>query len=522
MIHDMIDQASYMAHGYCLLWKPWLVTIHAGSDLIIFASYFAIPIGIWLFIRKRKDFELKSLAILFAAFIFFCGMTHMVQAVTLWWPIYETQGYLKVATAIASVATAIMIFPLIPRALAIPSPSQLRIVNEGLAAEVSAHRLTLAELEKARDELELRVAERTKELEHSKARFEALVRASAQVVWTYDAKAETFEDSPSWRLFTGQSPKELKGSGWLDAIHPDDRSRTLAAWREALQTQRMYSVEYRLRHAPSGWRWTAAKAIPLASGNGDRREWVGMNTDIDERRRSEDHMQFVMKELSHRTKNLLTVIFSMARQTARHRCSRDFIADFGERIQGLSRSHDLLVSTNWMGAPLDEHLRAQLRPFTALDSRQIRFSGPRLMLKPAATQALGLAFHELATNAAKHGALKRPDGRIQVTWGVETKEGIEVFRLLWREESQSPEPLKVTEAGFGYTVLTRVVPDALSGEVKHRLDKGGISWEIEAPLCEVVASSDTGCAREILDAGRLDQTAAEAAPLTLGQAPQQQ
>src|ERR1700687_3511869 len=116
MVHDLVDNASYMAHGYCLLWKPWLVVLHAGSGLLIFCAYFAIPVAIWIFLRQRKDLELRRLAMLFAAFIFLCGLTHLVQMVTLWWPLYDTQGALKLATAIVSVATAGMIFPLIPTA----------------------------------------------------------------------------------------------------------------------------------------------------------------------------------------------------------------------------------------------------------------------------------------------------------------------------------------------------------------------------------------------------------------------
>ena len=148
MLQDIINRAAYMAHGYCLLWKPWLVAMHASSDILIFGSYFAIPVAIWIFLSKRTDLTLKPLAVLFAAFIFLCGLTHVIQAVTLWWPVYEVQGYVKAITAIVSVTTAIAIFPLIPKAVAIPSPSQLQIVNDGLALEVAAHRDTLAALKR--------------------------------------------------------------------------------------------------------------------------------------------------------------------------------------------------------------------------------------------------------------------------------------------------------------------------------------------------------------------------------------
>jgi PAS domain S-box-containing protein len=488
MLHDMIDDAAYMAHGYCLLWKPWLIATHAGSDLVIFSSYFAIPVAIWLFLRKRADLELKPLAVMFAAFIFLCGLTHIIQAATLWWPIYETQAFAKVATAAVSLTTAIAIFPLIPRAVAIPSPRQLQAVNDGLASEIGAHRRTLAELKRAKDELELRVGERTRELEHSKARFETLVRASAQIVWTCNAAGDVDRDSPSWRSFTCQSFEEFQGNGWLNAIHPDDRGSVLAGWQEAVRTKNTYSMEYRLCHASSGWRWMAAKGVPLMSSGGEVREWVGMNVDIDERRRTEEHMRFVLKELSHRTKNLLTVVYAMARQAAKQGGISNFISDFSARIQGLSRSHDLLVTSDWMGAPLEEHVRTQLAPFTAADGPQVLVSGPHLLLRPAATQALGLAFHELATNAAKYGALSRPDGVIEIKWDIENKHSGPHFKLSWRERGGAAEPQKANVAGFGTTVLSRVVPETFLGEVHYHLGEAGVVWEIEAPLGEVAFS----------------------------------
>jgi PAS domain S-box-containing protein len=490
MIHDMIDSAAYMAHGYCLLWKPWLIAVHAGSDWLIALSYFAISFAIWLFVKRRKDLELKPLAFMFAAFIFLCGCTHLIQGATLWWPIYETQAYAKLLTAAVSVATAVVIFPLIPQALAIPSPRQLQAANEGLAGEILAHRQTLAELRQAKDELEARVLERTRELEHSKARFEALVRASAQIVWTRDAAGQFAEDCSSWRAFTGQSFDEMKGSGWLKAVHPSDRNAIAKAWAGALQSKQTYSAEYRLRHAPSGWRWTAAKSVPLFAGDGGVSEWVGMNVDIDGRRRTEDHMRFVMKELSHRTKNLLMVIYSMVRQAGKHARMPDFISDFSARIEGLAKSHDLLVSSDWTGAPIEEHLKAQLAPFADVDSQRIRISGPRLMLGPAATQALGLAFHELATNALKYGALKHPEGAIDVTWEVVKNGSSEIFRLAWRECKRASGPACLDEHGFGFTVLNRVVPEALSGEVRWQLEGDGIVWELKAPLHEVLPRPD--------------------------------
>ncbi len=147
------------------------------------------------------------------------------------------------------------------------------------------------ELARAKAELERRVRDRTKALVAAKARFETLVLASAEVVWTANAAGEIVEDSPSWCLFTGQSVDEYLGWGWLDAIHPDDRARVKAAWEEAIRTQGIFSIEYRLHHVTNEWRWMAAKAVPPLTDKGTVREWVGMNTDITARRLAEEALR---------------------------------------------------------------------------------------------------------------------------------------------------------------------------------------------------------------------------------------
>ena len=211
-----------------------------------------------------------------------------------------------------------------------------------------------------------------------------------------------------------------------------------------------------------------------------------MNIDIDARKRSEEHAQFIMRELSHRTKNLLAVVYSMARQAAKYSRVSDFVSDFGARLQGLSRSHDLLVTSNWTGVPLHEHVRSQLQPFAPSDKHRIRFKGPPIMLRPEATQALGLAFHELATNAAKYGALAVPDGQIDISWTIETEGKDDVFKLAWRERSLSAAAARAIAAGFR---IDRSYSGRSGNAVRCiaiRRWEGRDLWEIEAPLLRSV------------------------------------
>jgi PAS domain S-box-containing protein len=481
MVHDMIEHASYMAHGYCLLWKPWLVVLHAGSDFLIFVAYFAIPVAIWIFLRRRPDLELKPLAVLFAAFIFLCGLTHLIQMITLWWPIYETQAFVKVATAIVSLTTAVMIFPLISAAVALPSPRSLQVVNDGLKREIAAHQETLKRLQEARDALERRVVARTAEIEGSKARLEALIQASAQMVWTTDAEGRTEEDSPSWRAFTGQTYEEWRGSGWLNAVHPDDRTRTLAAWKDAVAGLGNYSVEYRLRHVDGGYRWTMARGVPLLDKDGAVSEWVGMNEDITRRKHSEVHANLVMRELSHRTKNLLAVIASLVRRTFDgNRDPKTQAADFIERIHGLARSHDLLVRSDWRGVALKDLLTSHLEPFN-IEPHRLVIDGPPVDVKPDIAQSIGLAIHELATNATKHGAFKDGDGKLEVVWRIEDDGGSPVLALEWLEDTVATAGEPRT-SGFGRIMLQQLIAASVNGTAEYTLGNGRLVWKLRAPL----------------------------------------
>ena len=128
-------------------------------------------------------------------------------------------------------------------------------------------------------------------IRESQTRYQALIQAAAQTVWTAAADGAMLEDSPSWREFTGQTYKQWKGSGWLDALHPDDRERTRELWQRAVVERTPVETEYRLRHASGEWRWTAVRIVPVLDSDGSVREWVGMNSDITERKRAEEALR---------------------------------------------------------------------------------------------------------------------------------------------------------------------------------------------------------------------------------------
>jgi two-component sensor histidine kinase len=192
-----------------------------------------------------------------------------------------------------------------------------------------------------------------------------------------------------------------------------------------------------------------------------------------ERDEREAHVRLIMRELSHRSKNLLAIVLAIARQTSRHTTSfSDFESRFNSRIQALADAHDLLVEQQWSGALIDDLVRAQLAAF---GMEKVICHGPRVLLKAEAVQNVALALHELATNASKYGALSTPAGNVNIDWALETAStGERNLRLTWRE-SGGPPVTAPAQKGFGCFVLERVTVNAL-GHGGLEFNPDGVLW----------------------------------------------
>lgn len=156
--------ADFIPHGHCYFWRPDIVWLHSISDLLIGLAYYSIPLSLVYFTRKRKDVPFNGLFFLFAAFIFWCGTTHFLNILTLWIPVYRLDGVAKAITACISVYTAIILVPMIPRALALRSPKELADANLALEREIADREKAEKELKHAHDTLETRIQDRTEEL----------------------------------------------------------------------------------------------------------------------------------------------------------------------------------------------------------------------------------------------------------------------------------------------------------------------------------------------------------------------
>jgi PAS domain S-box-containing protein len=200
--------------------------------------------------------------------------------------------------------------------------------------------------------------------------------------------------------------------------------------------------------------------------------------DITERKQSEHRIKMLMREVDHRVKNQFAVILAMVRETGK---SADNMAEFEiqlrDRLIALSRSQDLLVSGGWKGAELGDLIDGQVRPFTG--AGRIQVSGEPITLSTKAVQNLGMAFHELATNSTKHGALSRKEGIVRIDWVAGER-----FRLIWQELG-GPVVDTVSKGGFGRIVLERITPAALDGTAHLGFPPEGVTWTLDAPIEQI-------------------------------------
>jgi two-component sensor histidine kinase len=244
-----------------------------------------------------------------------------------------------------------------------------------------------------------------------------------------------------------------------------------------------------MRHHADGWRWVLDAAAPRIDGDGRFLGLIGSMVDITRRKSAEDGIQTLLREVNHRSKNLLAVVQAIARTTAASD-PQDFVSRFSERLQALAASQDLLVDNMWQGVDFFDLLRAQLGHWRSAIGRRILTSGPPLRLSAAAAQTLGMAIHELGTNAGKYGALSGDTGTVAVDWSVREDDPRGPRVLMTWVESGGPPVEPPTRRGFGSTVVERLVRKGLAADVVLTFAPDGVRWSLDA------------AAEAVLDGGR--------------------
>lgn len=314
------------------------------------------------------------------------------------------------------------------------------------------------------------------QLQESQERFEALADNIPQLAWMADKEGLIFWYNKRWYEYTGTTLEETKGRGWQKLHHPDHADRVTTSMQHSWDTGEPWEETFPLRGADGKFRWFLSRALPVYDKEGELALWFGTNTDITDQKQHEEQIQFLMNEVNHRSKNMITLVQAIARQTAS--THEDFMPRFSERMQSLASSQDLLVHSGWRGARVDEIVNSQLAHFKDLIGTRIFLKGPHVRLTSAAAQSLGMALHELATNAGKYGALSNDTGTVTIAWNV-LRNGTGKFDITWSEEG-GPPVTTPERRGFGSTVIEKMARIAFGQPVNLEFLPEGVRWHLRS------------------------------------------
>jgi PAS domain S-box-containing protein len=324
----------------------------------------------------------------------------------------------------------------------------------------------------------------------SEERLRALVEGIPQMVWRAADGGEWTWSSPQWHAATGLSEEASRGHGWLAALHPDDREGAMAAWARADATG-AFAADYRLRRLPEGrYRWFQTRAAPMLDPAGEVVEWLGTSTDVDDLRSLQERQRLLLAELQHRVRNTLGVVRSIARRTAVTSASvEEYAMHLDGRLNAFARTQSMVTRDPIAGVDLGVMVAEELLAHSAHEGERIRIDGPSVRFQAKAAETIGLAVHELATNAVKHGSLSVPNGRIEVTWRVEKGDGAAPARLRfsWKETGIRAPPIAPPRRGFGAELLERTLSYELKAKTQLAFEPNGLRCTIDLPLSSHVA-----------------------------------
>jgi PAS domain S-box-containing protein len=368
------------------------------------------------------------------------------------------------------------------------------------AVETSEHLRVENALKKKTQEL----SEANRQLHDGQSLYRSALAAGRMGTWETDLVAKTRLWTPEGMTLFGLNLPDGRGhvggaqDEYWSALHPDDRY-LMQKFHKLADNQDSFTSEYRVVWPDGTTLWLRGHGRVLTrTADGSAHRLVSIVADVTERKAAEDRAKFLMHELSHRSKNLLAVIQSISRRTARTTTTmEEFESRFGQRLQGLAASHDVLVRNSWQGAPVADLMRQHLMPFMDTQGSRIELIGPDVIVTAEATQAIGLAIHELATNAVKYGALSVPSGSVKISWAFD-REPFAARELLikWVEEG-GPRVIPPTRNGFGHLVIGEMMERSLNAQITHEFAARGVEWSASIPVTNLIviearSGSETG------------------------------
>ena len=326
-------------------------------------------------------------------------------------------------------------------------------------------------------ELEAREAQ----LHDSEAKFHAIADSVDQMIWS--TRPDGFHDyyNHRWYEFTGMPEGSTDGAAWAGMFHPDDQDRAWQRWRLSLETGQPYEIEYRLRHRSGEYRWVLGRAQPVRSAQGQITRWYGSCTNINRIKVVEGQLQLMLGEMNHRVKNSMAMVHSIVSQTLRQSETLEQArTSIQSRINTMAHAHDRLVKATWTETSISEVIEAALMPHSMSNGR-FKTEGPALPIGSKQALALTMALHELATNAAKYGALSSDTGYVQVLWTCDDGTEPAQFDLAWKEHG-GPRVAPPRRRGFGTRMIEQALASYFDGKAELKYDPDGLRFELSAPM----------------------------------------
>jgi PAS domain S-box-containing protein len=313
-------------------------------------------------------------------------------------------------------------------------------------------------------------------LRENEARLRLALRSARAGAWDYDLQKRELHWSPEMFALYGLDPSagEPKRESLAEQIVPAHRKRARMEFSKAMLQGGSFTLEFPIIRPDGSEIWTALVGDVIKDQAGHPVSARGIDQDITERKNWEKRQAILLRELSHRVKNTLAVIQSVARQTLRSsRSPKAFVDAFEGRIRSLAASHSILTEADWSGARLDTVIRSQVAPLVENFENRVNMRGVPVVLAAEIATQLGLVVHELATNAAKYGSLSSPEGCVDIVW-LASKDRL---RLLWRERGGPEIDRPPDFAGFGTLLI-----QSSTSKVSRRFDRLGFSCKLEFAL----------------------------------------
>ncbi|HZY68492.1 MAG TPA: PAS domain S-box protein [Devosia sp.] len=339
----------------------------------------------------------------------------------------------------------------------------------------------------ARDVTQSRRAEQA--LRETEERYRLAGQATNDAIWDWNLATNHVLWNEALRVAHGYTPDAVEPTGdwWIGHIHPDDRARIDRSIHAVIDgTGTTWSDEYRFLRADGTYADILDRGYVIRDAQGKATRMIGAMLDITERKRAEEHQRLLTAELQHRVKNTLAMVQAIASQTLRGATDIDEAREaFAARLISLGRAHDILTQASWKAAPIMEVVQGALGVHAQTGAARIRASGPNVLLGAKSALSLALALHELATNAAKYGALSNESGVVELRWHVVHEGEAPRFCLTWTEQEGPPILVQPARRGFGSRLIERSFAAEVGGEVKLTYAPTGLICRLEAPLASM-------------------------------------